>query len=61
MAFVTFFDEKGDWLDTVHFPPVLKKYPLNSGGFYRLYGKVVEELGVYSLEVREMGKVGLRR
>ncbi|WP_215222697.1 DNA polymerase III subunit alpha [Echinicola shivajiensis] len=61
MAFGTFLDERGDWLDTVHFPPVLKKYPLNSGGFYRLYGKVVEEFGVYALEVSALRNVGLRK
>jgi len=61
MAFGTFLDERGDWLDTVHFPPVLKKYPLNSGGFYRLYGKVVEEFGVYALEVSALRHVGLRK
>nr|WP_236252981.1 DNA polymerase III subunit alpha [Echinicola sp. 20G] len=61
MAFGTFLDEKGDWLDTVHFPPVLKQYPIHSGGFYRIFGKVVEEFGVYAVEVKELGKVGVRR
>ncbi|AWW29442.1 DNA polymerase III subunit alpha [Echinicola strongylocentroti] len=61
MAFGTFLDEKGDWLDTVHFPLVLKKYPFHTGGFYRIYGKVTEEFGVYAVEVRDMRGVGLRK
>ena len=32
MFFGTFLDEEGDWLDTVHFPDVAKKYRFRGGG-----------------------------
>ncbi|WP_200978273.1 hypothetical protein [Echinicola sp. 20G] len=57
----TFLYRKGDRLDRGHFPPVLKQYPIHSGGFYRIHGKVVEEFGVYAVEVRALGKVGVRK
>ncbi|MBP3943343.1 DNA polymerase III subunit alpha [Sphingobacteriaceae bacterium WQ 2009] len=58
MSFGTFLDAAGDWLDTVHFPPSLKHSPFAGLGFYKLSGKVVEEFGVYSLEVLHMQKLG---
>jgi len=61
MSFGTFIDADLDWLDTVHFPPTLKRYPIEGKGFYRLTGKVVEEFGVYSLEVETMVKVGYKQ
>lgn len=60
MAFGTFLDPKGDWLDTVHFPNSLKRFPFQGKGFYKLRGKVVEEFGAYAVEVNAMWKVGLR-
>ncbi|HEY0677358.1 MAG TPA: DNA polymerase III subunit alpha [Chitinophagaceae bacterium] len=61
MYFGTFIDSAGAWLDTVHFPSVNNKYPLESSGFYNMKGKVVEEFGVYSVEVTYLSKVGLKR
>ncbi|MEB2786266.1 DNA polymerase III subunit alpha [Algoriphagus persicinus] len=60
MAFGTFLDAQGDWLDTVHFPNSLKRYPFQGKGFYKMRGKVVEEFGVFALDVHAMWKVGLR-
>jgi len=60
MAFGTFLDERGNWLDTVHFPDMLKKFPFKGLGFYRITGKVTEEFGVYALEVMHMELVGLK-
>ena len=51
MHFGTFFDQSGEWLDTVHFPPVAKKYPFRGRGIYRITGKVVEEFDFLSVEV----------
>ena len=51
MCFGTFLDRKGNWLDTVHFPPTLKKYPLEGKGVYRLIGNVVEEFNFLTIEV----------
>lgn len=60
MSFGTFLDENGDWLDTVHFPDSRNKFPFQGGGFYRIQGKVVEEFGVYSVEVTSLKLVGLK-
>jgi DNA polymerase-3 subunit alpha len=58
MCFGTFLDVEGEWLDTVHFPPVLRQYPFQGSGFYELHGRVMEEFGVYSVEVTAMRKLG---
>lgn len=60
MYFGTFIDKELNWIDTVHFPDVAKKYPLNNSGFYRITGKVVEDFGVESIEVQKMYKVGYK-
>ena len=59
MYFGTYVDAAGDWLDTVHFPDSAKAYPLQGRGFYRMTGTVVEEFGVFNLEVNHMVKVGI--
>jgi DNA polymerase-3 subunit alpha len=51
MNFGTFLDRDGDWIDTVHFPPVVKKHPFKGRAIYRIEGKVTEEFGFYSIEV----------
>lgn len=61
MSFGTFLDASLEWLDTVHFPPSLRRYPIEGRGFYRLTGKVVEEFGVFSIEVDKMIKVGYKQ
>jgi DNA polymerase III alpha subunit len=60
MYFGTFIDKDLDWIDTVHFPVVAKKYPLNNSGFYKITGKVTEDFGVQSIEVQKMVKVGYK-
>lgn len=57
MNFGTFLDQKGAFIDTVHFPDVAMKYPFRGKGVYGLLGKVVEEFGFYSLEVQKMKKM----
>lgn len=61
MHFGTFFDRNGQFFDTVHFPPVVKKYPFRGYGIYRLTGKVVEEFGFASLEVEHMEKLPMKK
>ncbi len=56
MYFGTFIDRDGEFLDTVHFPPVALKYPFRGRGIYRIKGRVVEEFGFCSIEVLEMTK-----
>lgn len=60
MYFGTFIDANGDWLDTVHFPDSVKRFPLQGKGFYRMTGVVVEEFGVYNLDVQHMQKLGIK-
>jgi DNA polymerase-3 subunit alpha len=57
MAFGTFNDREGNVFDTVHFPDIIKKYPLRGRGFYEIKGKVTEDFGVYAIEVTWMDKV----
>ncbi|WP_396597021.1 hypothetical protein [Dokdonia sp. R86516] len=51
MCFGTFLDYKGDWIDTVHFPPTLKKYPIQGKAVYKITGKVVSEFDFITIEV----------
>ena len=51
MNFGTFLDRDGDWIDTVHFPPVVKKYPFKGKAIYLIKGKVTAEFDFYSIEV----------
>ncbi|MEP2023419.1 MAG: DNA polymerase III subunit alpha [Reichenbachiella sp.] len=57
MYFGTFIDQAGDFIDTVHFPPSVRKYPIRGRGVYKIVGKVVEEFDFYSIEVSMMEKV----
>lgn len=61
MSFGTFLDVNLDWIDTVHFPDAHRNYPLKGKGFYRATGKVVDDFGVCSIEVRQMIKVGYKQ
>ncbi len=54
MFFGTFLDRKGDFIDTVHFPPIAKKFPFRGKGIYRITGKVIEEFDCITVEVSEM-------
>ncbi len=60
MYFGTFLDRNGHWLDTIHFPPVAKKYRFQGRCCYHLKGKVVEDFGVYSLEVEWMQPLAVK-
>lgn len=57
MAFGTFYDVQGEVFDTVHFPNSARKFPFCGRGFYRLKGKVIEDFGVYSIDVHWMDKL----
>lgn len=54
MYFGTFVDRHGNWLDTVHFPPVAKQYRFRGKCCYHIRGKVVDDFGVCSVEVEWM-------
>ncbi len=57
MQFGTFLDYSGDWIDTVHFPPVARRYPFRGKGIYMIRGRVVEEFGFYTVEVVAMERM----
>lgn len=57
MHFGCFLDSKGDFFDTVHFPDSLKKYPFTGYGIYLIEGRVVEEFGFPSIEVKKLGRL----
>ena len=59
MNFGTFFDDEGEFFDTVHFPPSLKLYPFKGRGVYLILGKIVEEFGFPSIEVEKLAKLPL--
>ncbi len=55
MNFGTFLDSAGKWIDTTHFPQVVKQYPFTyRRSCYLITGKVVEEFGFYSIDVTAM-------
>jgi DNA-directed DNA polymerase III PolC len=60
MHFHTFLDSEGEWLDCIFFPDISRYYPVTGKGFYAMKGKVVEEFGVFSVEVTGCRKVGIR-
>ncbi|AWW31690.1 DNA polymerase III subunit alpha [Echinicola strongylocentroti] len=57
MNFGTFLDRDGLWIDTVHFPPIVKRFPLTGRGIYLLKGKITEEFDFYTLEITNCQKL----
>jgi DNA-directed DNA polymerase III PolC len=59
MHFGTFYDRPGEVFDTVHFPDIARKYPFRGRGFYDIKGRVVEDFGVFTIEVSFMTKLSM--
>ncbi len=59
MCFGTFLDRNGDFIDTVHFPPVAAKYPFRGKGIYSITGKVLEEFDCINIEVISMHRMAI--
>jgi len=59
MQFGTFLDEDGDFIDTVHFPPVAAKYPFRGKGIYQIIGKVLEEFDCINIEVTQLERLAI--
>ena len=59
MFFGTFLDRDGDFIDTVHFPPVATKFPFRGKGIYSINGKVIEEFDCINIEVISMKKLAV--
>jgi DNA polymerase-3 subunit alpha len=54
MYFGTFLDRQGQFFDTVHFPPVARRYPFRGRGVYAIWGKVVTEFDCTTIEVTRL-------
>lgn len=59
MYFGTFVDAKGDHIDTVHFPPIAKKYPIRGRGVYKITGKVMVEFDCVNIDVIQFEKLAI--
>ncbi|BAO75796.1 DNA polymerase III subunit alpha [Winogradskyella sp. PG-2] len=59
MYFGTFLDRDGDFIDTVHFPPIATKYPFRGKGVYKIIGKVMVEFNCVNIEVSELERVAI--
>jgi len=57
MYFGTFIDQKGNPIDTVHFPKIAQKYPFRGYGIYKITGKVTQEFDCVSIDVFKMEKL----
>ena len=60
MYFGTWFDQDGNWVDTVHFPPSAKAFPFRGPGCYVVKGRAVNDYGFMTLEVHEMHRLATR-
>ena len=60
MLFGCFVDREGQWIDTVHFPPVAKAYPFRGRGVYQMRGTVQEDFGCLNVEVKFLEKLDLQ-
>ncbi|WP_370477143.1 DNA polymerase III subunit alpha [Tamlana flava] len=59
MHFGTFLDYDGDFIDTVHFPPIAAKYPFRGKGIYTVTGKVMVEFDCVTIEVSSMERAAV--
>lgn len=59
MHFGNFLDRDGDFIDTVHFPPVAAKFPFRGKGIYSITGKVMIEFDCVSIEVSQMERLAV--
>ena len=59
MYFGTFLDRDGDFIDTVHFPPIASKYPFRGKGVYEITGKVMIEFDCVSIEVSNFKRLAV--
>ena len=57
MSFGTWLDEEGQFFDSTHFPPSLKRYPFRGKGCYAIRGKIVDDFDFPSIEVIRMERL----
>ena len=59
MCFGTFLDRNSNFIDTVHFPAILKSFPFKGKGIYRITGSVTEEFDCVTVEVTSMYRLAI--
>lgn len=59
MYFGNFLDRDGDFVDTVHFPPVAAQFPFRGKGIYSITGKVMVEFDCVTIEVISMERMAI--
>ncbi len=59
MQFGTFLGRDGDFIDTVHFPPIAAKYPFRGKGIYQIIGKVMLEFDCVTIEVSKFERLAI--
>ena len=59
MQFGTYWDQHGHTFYAIHFPDTARQSPLKGKGIYRLEGKIVEDFGVYNIEVKKVSRLAL--
>jgi DNA polymerase-3 subunit alpha len=57
MGFGVFLDLNGQWLDSIHFPEVLERFPFRGPGCYLITGLVTEEFGFITIETQELQRL----
>ncbi|MCP3895119.1 MAG: hypothetical protein GY706_10895, partial [Bacteroides sp.] len=57
--FGTFLDREGVFIDTVHFPQIVRKFPWRGRGVYLIEGKVISEFDALSIEVTNFQRVSI--
>lgn len=60
MKFGTFLDVNSEFIDTVHFPQSLQKFPLRGKGLYLIEGKVVVDYNTPAIEVHRCAMMPLK-
>src|SRR5690606_13357276 len=59
MHFGNFLDRDGDFVDTVHFPPIAAQYPFRGKGIFSITGKVMIEFDCVTIEVMSMERLAV--
>ena len=59
MYFGTFLDRDGDFIDTVHFPPIAQKFPFRGKGIYEIIGTVMVEFDCVTIEVSKLERLAV--
>ncbi|MCB0395728.1 MAG: DNA polymerase III subunit alpha [Flavobacteriales bacterium] len=57
MSFGTFLDREGNWIDTVQFPDIERRYPFKGPGCYKITGKVTDDFGFIAIETKALHRL----